>query len=162
MTLPLSPHRVSPMEARSADALPAGKWQFEPKWDGFRCLAFKDGPRISLMAKSGKQLTRYFPEIAAALANLPGDWVLDGELVIAVGKFLSFGALQMRLHPAESRIRKLAAESPAILIVFDLLAAHGADYTGKPLAVRRPALERLMAGFGPASRLRLSPFTRSR
>src|SRR4051812_9059745 len=108
MAFLLSPSRISAMEARTAEELPRGAWQFEPKWDGFRCLAFKSGRKVELMAKSGKPLTRYFPEVVAALTELPADWVLDGELVIPVGKLLSFDALQMRLHPAQSRIRKLA------------------------------------------------------
>jgi ATP-dependent DNA ligase len=151
------------MEARSSETVPVGgAWQFEPKWDGFRCLAFKDGRRVTLMAKSGKPLTRYFPEVAAALSELPGDWVLDGELVIPVGRILSFEALQMRLHPAESRQRKLAEETPAVLVVFDLLAQGRLDYTGQMLPARRAALEKLVARFGGVARLRLSPFTRNR
>ena len=112
------------MEARLADELPeeAG-WQFEPKWDGFRCLAFRAGEEIELRAKSGKPLGRYFPEMAGVLRRLaPSRFVLDGELAIAVGETFSFDALQMRLHPAESRIKKLAAETPAVLFLFDLLA----------------------------------------
>lgn len=162
MAFPLSPRRVSAMEARTADALPDGAWQFEPKWDGFRCLAFKDGAKVELMAKSGKPLTRYFPEVAAALAALPGDWVLDGELVIPVGTVLSFDALQMRLHPAQSRIDKLSGETPATLVLFDLLADGRTDYTGQPLTARRAALEALVARFGAQARLRLAPFTRAR
>ncbi|MBV9904006.1 MAG: ATP-dependent DNA ligase, partial [Alphaproteobacteria bacterium] len=102
----LSPERTHPMEARIADALPRdGSWQYEPKWDGFRCLAFKRAGKVELRAKSGKSLTRYFPEVAAALAaTKPKRFVLDGELVIPQGQVLSFDALQMRLHPAESRI----------------------------------------------------------
>ena len=99
-----------PMEARLADAIPPGDgWQFEPKWDGFRCLAFRDGEAVELMSKSGKPLARYFPEIVAALGAL-GErrFVLDGELVLPVGEALSFAALQLRLHPAASRIAKLA------------------------------------------------------
>ena len=162
MAFPLSPARVSAMEAHTADALPTGAWQFEPKWDGFRCLAFKGGKKIELMSKSGKPLTRYFPEVATALAALPGDWVLDGELVIPVGTVLSFDALQMRLHPSESRIRKLASETPAVLILFDLLAEGKTDFTPQPLTTRRAALDELVARFGPCAVLRLSPFTRSR
>ena len=162
MTFILSPARTHAMEAHTADALPSGAWQFEPKWDGFRCLTFKDGGKVELMAKSGKSLTRYFPEVAAALAALPGSWVLDGELVIPVGTVLSFDALQMRLHPAQSRINKLAVETPAVLVLFDLLAQGKTDFTGEPLAARRAALERLVARFKKAERLRLSPYTRSR
>jgi len=162
MAFPLSPARVSAMEAHTADTLPSGAWQFEPKWDGFRCLAFKGGNKVELMSKSGKPLTRYFPEVVAALAVLPGDWVLDGELVIPVGSVLSFDALQMRLHPSESRIRKLAGETPAVLILFDLLAEEKTDYTSQPLSARRAALDKLVARFGPRAVLRLSPFTRTR
>lgn len=150
------------MEAHTEDRLPGGAWQFEPKWDGFRCLAFKGGRKVELMAKSGKPLTRYFPEIAAALAALPGDWVLDGELVIPVGQVLSFDALQMRLHPSAKRIAKLADETSAVLVLFDLLADGRKDLTVELLAVRRAALEKLVAGFGDNDRLRLSPFTRAR
>ena len=105
---------LEPMEAKLGETLPSGPgWQFEPKWDGFRCLAFKQGGEVALQSKSGKPLARYFPEVAAAIAALPTDQaVLDGELLIPVGDALSFEALQMRLHPAESRVRRLAAETP--------------------------------------------------
>src|SRR4029078_6532654 len=99
------------MEARSADQLPSeeGPWQYEPKWDGFRCLAFKAGSRVDLRAKSGKPLGRYFPEVVSMLRALaPEHFVLDGELAIEIEGRLAFDALQMRLHPAESRVRKLA------------------------------------------------------
>src|SRR5690349_10564406 len=96
---------VQPMEAKLVDTLPEGSgWQFEPKWDGFRCLAFRDGAQVELRAKSGKPLARYFPEVVAAIRALPlKHFIIDGELVIPTGKSLSFDALQMRLHPAESR-----------------------------------------------------------
>ena len=108
---------LEPMEAKLVEALPEGAgWQFEPKWDGFRCLVFKQGGAVVLQSKSGKPLGRYFPEVVAAVAALPvADAVLDGELLIPVGSSLSFDALQMRLHPAESRIRKLSGETPARL-----------------------------------------------
>src|SRR5438874_3280919 len=124
MAFPLDPRKTAPMEARIAEELPPGSdWQFEPKWDGFRCLAFGDGRKVALQAKSGKPLTVYFPEIATALAGLKiGGFVLDGEMVIPVGNILSFDALQARLHPAESRRRRLAAETPARLVLFDILA----------------------------------------
>src|SRR5262249_9100748 len=109
---------IEPMEARLVDALPADAgWQFEPKWDGFRCIAYRRGDAVDLRAKSAKPLGRYFPEMVEAVRGLPGgDLVLDGELVIPQGEALSFDALQMRLHPAESRIRKLARETPAVLV----------------------------------------------
>jgi len=139
------PLETVPMEARSADALPveAGKWQYEPKWDGFRCLVFKEGEAVELRGKSGKPLGRYFPEALALLGGLPFErFVADGELVIEIDGRLSFDALQMRLHPAESRIRKLAAETPASLVLFDLLLApDGTLLIGRPLSERRRALE---------------------
>jgi ATP-dependent DNA ligase len=109
------------MEARLVSELPREPgWQYEPKWDGFRCLAFRSGGEVELRAKSGKTLSRYFPEVVAMLAALaPERFVLDGELAIPLGDTLSFDALQARLHPAESRVRKLAAETPAIFILFD-------------------------------------------
>jgi ATP-dependent DNA ligase len=118
------PLETSPTEARSADGLPKEDgWQYEPKWDGFRCLAFKTGNEVDLRAKSGKPLGRYFPEVLAFLRQLKAErFVLDGELLIELDGHLAFGALQARLHPAESRIRKLAAETPARLMVFGVLA----------------------------------------
>jgi ATP-dependent DNA ligase len=152
------------MEARQVDELPRDKgWQFEPKWDGFRCLASRDGAKVALMGRSGKSLARYFPEVVAALARLPvRRFTFDGELVIAVGKALSFDALQMRLHPAASRIARLAAETPALLIVFDALRTPDADLTGQPLSERRAALEKLFIRLADAPHLRLSPATTRR
>ncbi len=154
-----------PMEARSVEKLPAGEgWQFEPKWDGFRCLAFKAGQEVELRAKSGKPLGRYFPEVVEALRALPpASFVLDGELAIPQGDTLSFDALQLRLHPAESRIRKLARETPARLILFDiLLTPAGRDLRNAPLSERRTALEAFWTSLDDGSLLRLSPFTRDR
>jgi ATP-dependent DNA ligase len=152
-----------PMEARLVEDLPAEPgWQFEPKWDGFRCLALRDGNRVELRAKSGKPLARYFPEMVAALRRLaPNRFALDGELAIPAGETLSFDALQMRLHPAESRIRKLAAETPAVLILFDMLMTPGGEsLLDAPLTRRRAALEAFYRSLGPTEALRLSPFTR--
>jgi ATP-dependent DNA ligase len=153
---------MPPMEARLVDSLPSEPgWQFEPKWDGFRCLVFRSGDRVDLQGKSGKPLARFFPEVAAALREIAAArFVVDGELAIPVGDALSFDALQMRLHPAESRIRRLAAETPAILILFDLLViATDEDLLAAPLARRRAALEAFYdAAAHPA--LRLSPATR--
>lgn len=157
--------QIAPMEARLVDELPRGAgWQFEPKWDGFRCLAFRKGAEIALYAKSGKSLTRYFPDVVAALSALPAErFIVDGELAIPVGGSLSFDALQLRLHPAESRVRKLAAETPALLIVFDLLMdAEGTMLAGMPLRARRAALEKFYRAQGRAPSLRLSPMTRDR
>jgi ATP-dependent DNA ligase len=150
--------QATAMEARSADHLPTGPgWWYEPKWDGFRCLTFRQGPAVVLQAKSGKPLTRYFPEVVAALAAIPEEgFALDGELLVPVGDGFSFEALQMRLHPAESRIRRLAAETPAVLAVFDMLQTpQGADLRDAPLAERRAALARFINRHG-GSRLILT------
>lgn len=152
------------MEARTAEALPRndGAWQYEPKWDGFRCLAFKGKQAVDLRAKSGKPLGRYFPELKALLQGLKArDFVVDGEIVIEIDGRASFDALQMRLHPAESRIRKLSVETPVQLILFDMLAAPGGELMLElPLSERRPLLEDFVARFGNAA-LRLSPRTTS-
>ena len=152
---------LPPMEAKSVDALPSGSgWQYEPKWDGFRCLVFRDGEAVELQSKSGRPLARYFPEVAEAVRALAAQrFILDGELVIPVGGILSFEALQMRLHPAESRIRKLARETPAQLMLFDCLAAEdGMSLIDRPLSERRAALEALYEQEEAAAIL-LSPFT---
>lgn len=150
----------APMEARLVSELPdEGSWQFEPKWDGFRCLATCSGREIDLRSKSGKSLSRYFPEIVAALAlHRLRDTVLDGELVVPVGEGLSFGALQARLHPAASRIARLSAETPAQFILFDCLVADGCPLSDQPLAERRRLLERIHGGLG-GERLLLSPYS---
>jgi ATP-dependent DNA ligase len=152
-----------PIEARLVDELPEGDgWQFEPKWDGFRCLAFRDGDTVELRAKSGKTLTRYFPDMAAVLRGTSVErFVLDGELAIPIGESLSFDALQLRLHPAESRVRKLATETPAIFILFDiLLTPDNKSLIPTPLRERRAALEALFPRFTGQKMLRLSPYTR--
>jgi len=153
------------MESRSGEALPIekGGWQYEPKWDGFRCLAFKAGDAVELRAKSGKPLGRYFPEVVELLRGLGAErFVLDGELVIEAQGRLSFEALQMRLHPAESRIRKLSAASPAKLILFDmLLAPDGSRLMELPLRERRHALEAFAAKAAVPGRLVVSPVTRN-
>jgi ATP-dependent DNA ligase len=155
---------ASPMEARAEPELPAGAgWWFEPKWDGFRCLAFRDAGEVILQAKSGKPLTRFFPEVVASLAALDErQFVLDGELLIADGASFSFEQLQMRLHPAESRIRKLAASDPATLALFDMLQGmDGRDLRGEPLTRRREALAVFLARHaGP--RLTATPGTDNR
>ena len=158
-------HDTAPMEAKLVDALPTDAgWQFEPKWDGFRCLAFRSGDEVELRAKSGKTLSRYFPEVVAALRALPvKQFVVDGELAIPVGAKLSFDALQLRLHPAESRVRKLASETPAILILFDCLQGpKKTSLMAKPLSERRAALETFYDSLASPGLLRLSPYTRSR
>jgi len=153
---------IEPMEAKPVGDLPDGAgWQFEPKWDGFRCIARVRSGALELQSKAGKPLARYFPEVVAGLAGLP-DVVLDGELLIPVGTSLSFAALQARLHPAESRIRRLSADTPARLMLFDLLwsAAEG-TVADRPLAERRASLERFHAAHR-SGMLRLSPVTDSR
>jgi ATP-dependent DNA ligase len=160
--LPLS---TAPMEARSAEALPDGEgWQYEPKWDGFRCLAFKEGGAVELRSKAGKPLGRYFPEVLALLRDVPPRrFVVDGELAIEIDGRLAFDALQMRLHPAESRIRKLSIATPARLILFDmLLAPEGGPLLDQPLSLRREALERFCEQAASPARLTLSPCTRDR
>ena len=162
MTLPLK-RPYPPMEAKSVDMIPVGpEWQYEPKWDGFRCLAFRDGDAIALQSKAGEPLERYFPEMVDALREVKAkQFVLDGELVIPKGKSISFDDLLMRIHPAESRVKKLAAETPAILIVFDLLVDDkGTSLVGLPLQERRPRLDAFAARFlvGHPS-IRLSPST---
>ncbi len=163
--LPL-PLDYAPMEARSIEAIPSGPgWQYEPKWDGFRCLAFRDGDDVRLRSKSGQPLERYFPEIVAALGALKAPrFILDGELVVAAGVALSFDDLLLRIHPAASRVAKLARESPATYLVFDLLVdERGTVLVDRPLRDRRARLERFAQRFvTDRTRLRLSPATEER
>jgi ATP-dependent DNA ligase len=135
------------MEALLAEQLPDGEgWQFEPKWDGFRCIAARDGDSVELWSKSGKPLARYFPEVAAMLGRLKARrFVIDGELLISSGGAVAFDSLQLRLHPAESRIRKLSAATPAMLLAFDCLMIGSKSLAGEPLAMRRAALEDMLA-----------------
>jgi ATP-dependent DNA ligase len=148
------------MEALLTAELPEGEgWQFEPKWDGFRCLARRDGAEVTLTSKSGKPLARYFPEVVDMLhAVKTKHFLLDGELIIPLGDALSFEALQMRLHPAESRVRKLAKETPAELMAFDLLELDGKPLAGLPLSERRKQLEQFMRK-NRVPGLHLSPMT---
>ena len=141
-------HSYPPMEAASVETLPAGSdWQYEPKWDGFRCVAFRSGKTVDLRSKAGKPLGRYFPDIVDAIHALPiGDAVLDGELAIPTSNGLSFDDLLQRIHPAASRVRTLVAEHPAVYIVFDLLADEkGRPLVQMPLRERRVLLEKLGA-----------------
>ena len=150
------------MEARSAEGIPAGDdWQYEPKWDGFRCIAFRDGEKIYLQSKAGQPLARYFPDVVGPLAELPAkQFVLDGELVVAVGGALSFNELQLRLHPAASRVQKLATAHPAMFIAFDLLGEDRRVYLNKPLRERRELLEKFArVNFKSAKNLSTSPAT---
>ncbi len=158
-----APTPPAPMEALLAAELPDGEgWQYEPKWDGFRCLAERDGDTVTLTSKSGKPLARYFPEVVELLSKLPEKrFLIDGELIIPLGDVLSFDALQLRLHPAESRIRRLAGETPAQLMLFDLLSLGGRDLADRPLSERRAELERFHQQQATDGLL-LSPATRDR
>ena len=162
MKLPLK-QSYPPMEAKSVAQLPAGdSWQYEPKWDGFRCLAFRDGATVDLQSKSGQPLGRYFPELVEALGKLKANqFVIDGEIVVPVkGKF-SFDDLLMRIHPAASRIKKLAEETPSKLIVFDLLVDdRGKSLIDLPLKERRKKLDAFAKKFFPKNKsIELSPCT---
>jgi ATP-dependent DNA ligase len=162
MALALRPP-FPPMEARSVDEIPIGAdWQYEPKWDGFRCLLFRDGNKVELQSKSGQPLTRYFPELVeAALKVSAATFVLDGEIVVPVDDAFSFDALLQRIHPAPSRVQRLAEETPALLIAFDLLVgADGEALVAEPLVERRRALETFARAYlRGAEGIRLSPAT---
>ncbi|MBV8299965.1 MAG: ATP-dependent DNA ligase [Candidatus Eremiobacteraeota bacterium] len=151
------------MEMRAVSDVPVGpQWQYEPKWDGFRCLAFRDGRDVALQSKAGQPLGRYFPEIAGALAGLSTKrFVLDGELVVPLAGAFSFDALQQRIHPAASRVAMLAKKTPAWYLVFDLLDEDGRDLVELPLSERRARLETFARQFDGET-LRLSPATRDR
>jgi ATP-dependent DNA ligase len=161
MALPIVPP-IEPMLAQASDALPAGEgWLFEPKWDGFRALAFRDGPRLYLQSRELKPLNRYFPELEAPLLErLPDRCVVDGEIVIAGEGGLDFEALLLRIHPAASRVKLLAEESPASLVLFDLLALGDRDLRAAPLAERRALLEGALPRGAPP--VLVTPATRDR
>ncbi|MDQ3078945.1 MAG: ATP-dependent DNA ligase, partial [Pseudomonadota bacterium] len=150
--------QIAPMEALLSEALPDEPgWQFEPKWDGFRCIAVREGSSVNLWSKSGKPLGRYFPEVVAMLERLSARrFVLDGELLISSGNVVSFDALQLRLHPAESRIRKLSVATPAMMVAFDCLAIGDDLLAAQPLGARRAALEKML-GAEDEPMLLLSP-----
>ena len=157
MQLPVMPP-VSPMLAKSVPTIPTGELSYEPKWDGFRSIVFRDGDEVEIGSRNKKPMTRYFPEVVeAVLANLPERCVVDGEIVVAVGDRLEFEVLQQRVHPAVSRITKLAKETPARFVAFDLLALGDRDLTGEPFAVRRAALEEALAEVRPP--IHLTPAT---
>jgi ATP-dependent DNA ligase len=159
------PTTLEPMLAKLTAEIPEGKdWVYEPKWDGFRCLAFRDADRVELQSKAGQPLGRYFPEIVEAVRALPAkQFVLDGEIVVPVEGALSFDDLLQRIHPAESRVRKLSEELPGLYLVFDLLADEkGRSLLALPWKQRRATLERFAArNFSPKGRIRLSPATES-
>jgi ATP-dependent DNA ligase len=162
VTLPVAKN-YPPMEAQSAVKLPAGpNWQYEPKWDGFRCMAFRENERVVLESKSGKPLTRYFPEVVETLKALKAQkFVFDGEIVIPVDGGLSFDDLLMRIHPAASRIEKLSKATPAVYIVFDLLVNEaGKSLVLEPLQKRRAELEKFAKKrLKEKGMVRLSPYT---
>jgi ATP-dependent DNA ligase len=160
--LPIHPP-FPPMEARAVHEMPRGDGSlFEPKWDGFRCLAFRKEEQVLLQSKAGQPLGRYFPDVVQALLALPDSrFVLDGEIVVSIGGALSFDDLLQRIHPTQSRVRKLAAETPATLLVFDLLVdGGGRSLIDVPLAERRSRLESFFEGVPATDRVRLSPATR--
>ena len=150
------------MLAKRVDAIPAtGEWGFEPKWDGFRVLVFRDGDELLLQSRDTKPLNRYFPEVEAfLLAQLPAQCVLDGEIVIAREGKLDFDALQLRVHPAASRVKLLAAETPASVVFFDLLALGDRDLTAEPYSTRRAELEQVLAE--AEAPVHITPFTLDR
>jgi ATP-dependent DNA ligase len=151
MRLPVMPP-VAPMLAKSVAKIPGGAMSYEPKWDGFRSIIFRDGDEVEIGSRNERPMTRYFPEIVAAvLASLPERCVIDGEIVIpdADGRRLDFEALLQRIHPADSRVRLLAEQTPASFVAFDLLALGEADLTGLPFAARREALESALGGVRP-------------
>ncbi len=150
------------MEARSVEEIPAGHgWQYEPKWDGFRCIAFRNREQIHLQSKAGQPLARYFPDIVDAIAKLPAqEFILDGELVVPISGALSFDELQLRLHPAASRVQKLARAHPALYIIFDLLGEDQRSYLKQTLRERRHLLERFTGlNLRSAKNIWLSPTT---
>ena len=162
MDLPVMPP-VAPMLAKPVVGIPSGDYIFEPKWDGFRTIVFRDGDEVEFGSRNERPMTRYFPELVdAALASLPERCVIDGEIVLPDWESgrLDFEALQLRLHPAASRVRLLAAQTPADFVAFDLLALGGADYTGRPFAERRAALEDAMSAARPP--MHLTPATTER
>ena len=159
--MPLNPP-IPTMEATSVDDIPAGpEWQYEPKWDGFRCLVFRHGDTVELQSKAGKPLTRYFPDVVESARALSArEFVLDGEIVVPRGRTFSFDDLLQRIHPAASRIAKLANETPALFVVFDLLEdEHGHPLLDVPLAERRLKLEAFAKNNFSGDGVRLSPAT---
>jgi ATP-dependent DNA ligase len=160
VALPVAPP-VSPMLAKLARELPTGEqWSYEPKWDGFRCIVFRDGDEVELGSRNERPLTRYFPELPGPLRDaLPEQAVVDGEIVIMTDHGLDFDLLSNRIHPAESRITKLAAETPAAFVAFDLLAVDTQDLCGEPFERRRTVLEEVLT---QNATVHLAPRTRDR
>jgi ATP-dependent DNA ligase len=147
MDLPVMPP-VAPMLAKAVKTIPTGDLSYEPKWDGFRAIIFRDGDEVEIGSRNGKPMTRYFPEVVeAVLTSFPERAVLDGEIIVVdpAGERLEFETLQQRIHPAASRVKRLAAETPASFVAFDLLALGDEDWTPRPFAERRTALEQALA-----------------
>ena len=152
---------IAPMLAKLADEVPPGDYLYEPKWDGFRAIVFRSADDVYIQSRDTRPLDRYFPELhEALLVGLPSDVIIDGEIVIVTSGGLDFDALQLRLHPAESRVRKLAAETPSAFVAFDLLAHGRRDLMAAPQGERRAALETLLQGAAPP--IYLTPMTRDR
>ena len=153
------PSHIEAMEARSVDAIPVGKeWQYEPKWDGFRCLLARDGDAVAMFSKSGQDLARYFPEVVAAARTLrEQSFILDGELVVPIGRHFSFDDLLQRIHPAVSRVKKLSVETPALFLAFDLLKKGKTSFADEPLSRRRPKLEDFAARYFPRAPFSVFP-----
>ena len=158
MQLPVMPP-VKPMLAKAVPQIPAGALSYEPKWDGFRSIIFRDGDEVEIGSRNERPMTRYFPEMVDAIkANLPSRCVLDGELVVVVGDRLEFEVLQQRIHPAASRVKMLSEQTPASFVAFDLLALDDVDYTERRFEERRAALERALAD--AQAPVHLTPATR--
>jgi ATP-dependent DNA ligase len=162
MDLPIMPY-IAPMLAKAVADIPSGAYEYEPKWDGFRSIVFRDGDQVEIGSRNKRPMARYFPEVVAGIrAGLPERCVLDGEIVLPdpVRGRLDFEALQQRIHPAQSRVRLLAQSTPARFVAFDLLALGDRDLTGEPFSERRRVLEEVLAGVRPP--VHLTPATRDR
>ncbi|HJQ89985.1 MAG TPA: ATP-dependent DNA ligase [Propionibacteriaceae bacterium] len=158
MQLPIMPP-VAPMLAKSVSEIPTGNLSYEPKWDGFRSIIFRDGDEVEIGSRNERPMTRYFPEVVEAIKqNLPERCVIDGEIIVVVGDRLEFEVLQQRIHPAASRVKLLSEQTPARFVTFDLLAVDGTDYTTQPFEQRRVALEKVLAG--ASAPIHLTPATR--
>jgi ATP-dependent DNA ligase len=158
MQLPIMPP-VAPMLAKSVSEIPTGNLSYEPKWDGFRSIIFRDGDEVEIGSRNERPMTRYFPEVVEAIKqNLPERCVIDGEIIVVVGDRLEFEVLQQRIHPAASRVKLLSEQTPARFVTFDLLAVDETDYTTQPFEQRRIALEQVLAG--ASAPIHLTPVTR--
>jgi ATP-dependent DNA ligase len=158
MQLPVMPP-VAPMLAKSVSEIPAGALSYEPKWDGFRSIVFRDGDEVEIGSRNERPMTRYFPEVVEAIKqNLPERCVIDGEIIVVIGDRLEFEVLQQRIHPAASRVKLLSEQTPARFVTFDLLALDDIDYTTRPFEQRRVALEQVLAG--ASAPIHLTPATR--